>query len=135
MNIVTWGPQYSVGVGKFDKQHQVLFDIINELFSAMSEGKGQTELAEVLNRLINYTKTHFAAEELLMQTYQYPEYPGHLVQHQELTNQVLDFQQQYQEGKIGLSLPMIQFLKSWLTNHILVEDKKYSSFFESKGIQ
>ena len=135
MNIVTWSPEYSVGVEKFDEQHQILFDIVNELFTAMSEGKGQAELEEVFKRLIEYTKTHFASEERMMQAYQYPEFSGHLAQHQDLTNRVLDYQGQYLAGKIGLSLPIIQFLKSWLTNHILVEDKKYSTFFESKGIQ
>ncbi len=70
-----WKPGYSLGHGDIDGQHKKLFELASELHAAMMEGKGENALSATLARLITYTKTHFANEERLMQTYHYPDYP------------------------------------------------------------
>lgn len=134
MAIITWTELYSVGVERFDQQHKKLFVIVNELHDAMSSGRGQMELKNILDQLIDYTQTHFAAEEKLMREYHYPDFEKHCQHHKELTQQVLDFKTKYDSGKIGLSIQLTQFLKDWLANHILGEDKQYSLFFQSLNI-
>ena len=67
-----WKPEYSVGIEKFDRQHKVLVHFLNELYEALQAGQGRKALAHVLNGLIVYTNTHFAAEEKLMERYGYP---------------------------------------------------------------
>jgi hemerythrin len=134
MAIITWTELYSVGVERFDQQHQKLFAIVNELHDAMSSGRGQMELKNILDQLIDYTQTHFAAEEKLMREYHYPDLEKHCQRLKELTQQVLDFKTKYDSGKIGLSIQLTQFLKDWLANHILGEDMQYSAFFQSLNI-
>lgn len=53
-------------------QHKKLVSMVNEMYQAMSQGKGNDVVGKVLNDLIAYTRTHFAAEEKLMQTNGYP---------------------------------------------------------------
>jgi hemerythrin len=134
MAIITWTDLYSVGIERFYQQHQKLFAIVNELHAAMSSGRGQMELKNILDQLIDYTQTHFAAEEKLMREYHYPDLEKHCQRHKELTQQVLDFKTKYDSGKISLSIQLTQFLKDWLANHILGEDKQYSLFFQSLNI-
>lgn len=130
MSLLQWEDRFSVGVDQFDRQHRVLVDLINELHEAMRTGKGQQELGVILEKLVQYTRVHFASEEEWMVRYQYPEYPQHRASHDHLTRQVLEFQRQYKDGTIGLSVQMIQFLKEWLVNHIIGEDKAYAHFFQ-----
>lgn len=128
MSLLQWEDRFSVGVDHLDRQHHVLVDLINELHKAMREGKGQQELGIILEKMIQYTRVHFASEEKWMAQYQYPEYTRHQASHESLTRQVLEFQRQYKDGTIGLSVQMIHFLKEWLVNHILGEDKAYARF-------
>jgi hemerythrin len=99
----------------------------------MKVGKGKEVLKDVLKSLINYTSTHFAAEEKLMQANNYPAYEGHKKEHNQLVMQVLDVQKQLQEGVV-LSQPVMNFLKNWLETHIQGTDKKYGPFFNQKGL-
>ncbi|MFN7035761.1 MAG: bacteriohemerythrin [Bellilinea sp.] len=133
MALIKWEDRYSVKISKFDHQHQQLVSMINQLYDAMKVGKGQVELGKILEELVDYTRKHFSSEEALMLKHAYPQYAEHKASHDRLTHQVIDFKNQYHEGKIGLSIQMMNFLKEWLVNHILDEDKAYSNFFEAKG--
>lgn len=133
MSLIKWEDRYSVKISKFDQQHQQLVNMINQLYEAMKVGKGQVELGKILDELVDYTRRHFSSEEALMLKHAYPQYTEHKESHDRLTQQVMDYKNQYKEGKIGLSVQMMNFLKEWLVNHILDEDKAYTNFFESKG--
>jgi len=133
MALIKWEDRYSVKISKFDLQHQQLVSMINQLYEAMKIGKGQVELGKILEELVDYTRKHFSSEEALMLKHAYPKYAEHKTSHDRLTQQVIEFKNQYNEGKIGLSIQMMNFLKEWLVNHILDEDKAYSNFFEAKG--
>jgi len=39
------------------------------------------------------------------------------------------------KNKTALTYSIINFLREWLTNHIMVEDKKYSTVFKINGLQ
>ena len=121
-----WKNEYSVNLPDIDAQHKELFRIARELNAAMSAGHGAAILTDTLERLIAYTKKHFAHEERLMQLHKYPDYAGHKVQHDRLTVQVLDFQRDVKEGKLLVTLDIMRFLHSWLENHILKTDKLYA---------
>lgn len=134
MAVFTWSDQFSVGVKEFDDHHKQLVNLINQLHDAMSQGKGQNELGTILRKLIEYTKFHFAAEEKLMTQYKYPASNEQRSQHDALTKKVLELQAELASGKIGMSISVIEFLKGWLTNHILKTDKAYQAFFNAQGV-
>ena len=134
MPLIVWSDNLSVGVKQFDDQHKVLIDLINQLHEAMSQGKAQKELDVILEKLIDYTRVHFSNEEKVMGQYAYQRLPIQKTAHINLTERVVDFQKQLQAGKVGLSIQVSNFLKEWLTEHILKEDKQYSAFFKQKGV-
>lgn len=59
-----------------------------------------------------------------MQGKQYPGFAAHKVQHDQFAKKVTDWQKDYQDGKINLTIEVSQFLKDWLVNHIEGVDKK-----------
>ena len=129
-----WKPQYSVGIETIDTQHQNLFAIGRELYAAMSSGKGTAATGNILDRLIQYTKSHFAAEEALMRKCGYPDYPKHKKEHDELTKQVLEFQADFKAGRVAMSVQLLDFLTKWLQSHIQVQDAAYAPVMKSKAV-
>ena len=135
MAFIDWSQQYSVGVRQFDDQHKKLIALVNELHEAMKSGKGKEVLAHVLGELVSYTRTHFKAEEQLMQIHAYPDAAAHRQLHEELTEKAVALKRDLEAGNSMLTLPVMDFLKTWLQNHIMGTDKKYTAFFNGKGVQ
>jgi hemerythrin-like metal-binding protein len=101
----------------------------------MLAGKSKAAMGTVLDKLIVYTKTHFAAEEALFRTYGYAEAASHIKEHQALTLKALALQADLKAGKSVISAPVLDFLRDWLTNHILRQDMAYKLFFAAKGVK
>ncbi len=133
MALISWNKLYSVKISKFDEQHKELIRLINELHDAMMQSKTQEVMSNILLRLSDYTIFHFSDEEKLMEEYSYPDYLRHKSSHLELISQVKGIIKKHDDG-ILINTEVMHFLKHWLSNHILVEDKEYGSFFNSNGI-
>ena len=129
-----WSDTFSVKIGIIDLQHKGLVNYVNTLHQAMAEGHGKDALGKILSQLIQYTQLHFATEERLMQSHGYPDYLAHKAEHERLTKTVLDFQHKFQSNEVGLTVGVMDFLKDWLTKHILGSDKKYSPFLNAQGV-
>jgi hemerythrin len=134
MALISWNQDLSVQVAQFDNQHKELVGLVNELHDAMASGKGNTVLGKTLAKLIDYTKTHFAAEEKLMKQHSYPGYLSHKMEHDTLTRKALEIKTTFDSGKMVMSVELMNFLKDWLTKHIKGVDKKYGPFLNNKGI-
>ncbi len=135
MAFVQWDQKLSVGIMQIDTQHKKLVSMVNEMYQAMSEGKGNDVVGKVLNDLIAYTRTHFAAEEKLMQTHGYPDFVVHKALHDQLTKQVGQMQADFKAGKVALSTKVAAFLKDWLVKHIMGTDQKYAPYLHGKGVK
>ncbi len=131
--MITWKNEYSVKVNEIDEQHKKLIDMINHLETAMRAGKGKDALESIFNGLVDYTKSHFATEERLMTTHQYPDKTAHLAEHLALTHKALDLQRKLRQREIGLAIPTADFLSNWLTGHILGMDIKLGAFLSAKA--
>lgn len=129
-----WKDVYSVHVAALDRQHQQLFGMICELNDALAAGKGNEVVGKILDRLVDYTMSHFAAEEKLLERYGYPSLPEHRARHQELAAKVSSLLQEFKGGNVGVSVSLMLFLRSWLKDHILGTDKQYSDFLNHKGL-
>lgn len=81
MSTFHWTEAYSVNISLLDKQHQKLFDTVNELDQALRAGQGNAAVEPVLDKLVEYALVHFAAEESLMKRQDFPGLPTHRTQH------------------------------------------------------
>ncbi|MBA4407716.1 hemerythrin [bacterium] len=134
MALLNWSDNYSVRVREIDTQHKKLIDLINTLHDGMKSGKGKEVLGGILNELVAYTVYHFGFEEKLFDKYGYPETIIHKRQHADLIAQVKKFVDSYNSGDGVLTIELMNFLRDWLTQHIAGSDKKYSDFFNGKGV-
>ncbi|BAI81005.1 methyl-accepting chemotaxis protein [Deferribacter desulfuricans SSM1] len=131
-NFIEWSDKLSVGIDKFDKQHKNLVRLINEIYDAVNDDKSASVLEKILNELVEYTVYHFDSEEEAFKRFGYPEYEKHREIHEDLKTQVGEFLEKYKKGDTAVGFNLLSFLKKWLINHIMGEDKKYSSFLKGK---
>ncbi len=129
-----WSERYSVNIAELDRQHQGFFAVINKLNDALATGEGAAVTNSILQRLVEYARTHFAAEETLMTQYKFPALLTHCAEHDRFTRLVAKFLEDYRAGKSGVPVSLLLFLQTWLKEHILVSDKAYSSFLNARGV-
>jgi hemerythrin len=134
MAFFTWKQTYSVGVKEMDAQHQKMVDIINRLHDAMLGGQGSKELGSIIQEMVAYTQFHFASEEKILSANTYPGFVAQKAEHEAFTKKVIEFDAQFKSGKLALSVEVLNFLKDWWADHIQVQDKKYMTFLNNKGI-
>jgi hemerythrin len=135
MALLTWSERLSIGVKAMDAQHILLIGMLNELHAAMMAGEAKTITGPLLDKLVNYTRTHFSTEEALLEKAGYPELPQHHKHHVDLTKQVDVFVARYQSGEEMINLHLMNFLSNWLSDHILEEDLEYGKWLNQRGVQ
>ena len=135
MAFMTWNDKFSVGVQTIDAQHQVLVETLNDLHAAMMKGQARAVAGSILNKLVEYTRDHFAAEETIMERTKYQALASHRIAHRELTKQVEEYVARLEKGDITLGVHLLNFLSDWLTKHIQGEDQKYGPWMNEHGVR
>jgi len=133
-SILEWSDSLKVNIRTIDKHHEQLVNYINELYRAMKNRESSEAIGTILNDLIEYTANHFQYEENLFDQHGYPETDQHKDIHKKLVAKVVDFQKQFDRGDVNMELPLLEFLKDWLVNHIMKTDKRYVAFLHEKGV-
>lgn len=135
MELVTWSDAlYSVKIKEMDSHHKKIVELINKLHDAMMNGNGKNVLLPIFNDLKSYAKYHFEAEEKLMKQYNYPHLSTQEREHKMFIDKISELYEKFSSGSKEMSIETLKFLKNWLYDHILKEDKQYSHFFNDKGV-
>lgn len=132
---IEWSNELSVGIEEIDAQHKVLVDLLNQIHEAIQQRQGAEATGEIIERLGEYTRIHFAVEESLMRILHYPDYERHKEEHDRLIEQLNGFRIKLESGKGSVSFELAHFLKVWLTKHIMETDKGYTPHFLEQGIR
>jgi len=127
-----WTPAYATGVRSIDVDHQVLFATINKLHASVANGEPPAELGILLRKLENYVESHFWREEDLLAKVGYPDLENHCAQHRRLAAKLADMIARYQAAPDDFDVDgLLEFIKSWLTGHVLETDMAYVPFVKA----
>lgn len=124
-----WQDDYNTGIASIDEQHQKLCDMLNELEECMNSDNVYQVMGKILKELVEYVKFHFQDEEKVMSRIAYPKLAEHKRIHKDLVDQIVKILLDMKNGKELEAVELNIFLKKWLLNHILQEDKKFSDYF------
>ena len=128
--VFQWSDEFSVNIEEVDEQHRTLVGLVNDLHVAIREHRGKTASRKVLDRLAEYTRTHFMLEESLMRLTRYPGFDVHRQQHEDLIAQVQSLQYKLHHENAAITFELLNFLRKWLIQHILESDKRFGAFFQ-----
>jgi hemerythrin len=125
MALIEWTEDLNTGIQVIDNQHQRIVDYINKLHHAQ-EHHSREEVGGVLDELVDYTLSHFAFEESLMEEAGYAFINAHKKVHLLLVKRVADYQQRFKMGE-EIEEELMNTLRAWLINHIKNDDQDYSA--------
>ena len=133
--------KYKTGIEMVDDEHRRLFEIIAETKDVIDSeflADKYDHIMNLLNQLREYTEFHFKDEEVLMEKIGYPRLEVQKRAHAAFVERLveIDFKDldNMDDNQQEYLLELIQFLISWLSNHILGEDKKIGDFIVKQGI-
>lgn len=122
-----WDEKYSVEHSLIDGQHKELFRLIADFYDKIYHKSNQEVISEVIKRLEDYVVLHFSSEEKLMEEANYDKLEEHKKLHREFMEKVSDFRKRHNEGRLLLSLEVSNFIKDWITKHIMETDQQYKT--------
>lgn len=123
-DLIFWDKaEFELGIAFIDTQHKTLVDYINELARAIDNDQAKTVISTLFEKLYDYTKFHFKAEEAYFFKLNKDDCLLHQLQHKHFIEEldriiVLDDAE-------NISKTLLYFLTDWLINHIQGEDKKF----------
>lgn len=113
-----------------DEEHRELFQILDTFLERVDSGAPRDELTPMLDRLIDKSRAHFIAEEVLMDRHGFPGLAAHKAEHERLLAEAAHLQELYRKGEVqpGLSQETSEFIRRWLFGHIAEKDLPYRPF-------
>lgn len=133
--------KYKTGIELVDDEHRRLFEIIDQTYTLIHDDFAHDkydQIMHLLEQLKDYTEFHFNDEEELMERIGYPDINSQKKAHSAFIEKLVnidihdldamdDNQQQY-------LLDLVNFLVTWLSNHILGADKKIGKYMAANNI-
>lgn len=102
-----------------DRQHSMLFKLINRLRSMLEVGDPEyTEIIQLIAELSAYTNYHFKTEEQFLEEKGYKHLDLHRAKHQSFIEKIESFSLENMLGTPGLANEILDFLETWLLTHI-----------------
>jgi hemerythrin-like metal-binding protein len=130
---IVWRDFYSVNHPTLDAQHRQIIENINELYDAWDRADAGAATKHVLDRLVQYTHTHFDYEEKVMREAGYPEseYEAHRALHDTMRQRTIGLRTHL---TLVTARDVLIFLKDWWLEHIQGEDKKYAGYVQLAAV-
>jgi hemerythrin len=137
MALYQWDPALETGNAAIDEQHRRLFALANSLAEAIAtcpmtdEGlceEDENTLANAIYGLTDYCVEHFADEEELMASYEYPRLSTHRSLHEELSGETLKRAAEYFNDDGIVPETLAPLFAEWLANHILIHDMSFAAY-------
>jgi len=123
MSYITWSDGLATGINVIDGQHKRIVHYINQLTDAKNLDAPEI-IGNVLNELVDYTLSHFAFEESLMDDAGYSAAAIHKRTHDAFREKIQGYQDRHKTGE-DVSKELFQLLNIWLMNHIAEDDSSY----------
>jgi hemerythrin len=125
MSQLVWTSDLNTGIDVIDGQHKRIVEFINQLGDAKQAGD-RVAIGEIIEGMVDYTLSHFAFEESLMEDAGYEFVRAHKKVHELFVKRVAGMQEKFKSGQ-DVTGDLHGLLSRWLFNHIRNDDAAYTS--------
>lgn len=119
--------EYFTGIDFIDEEHAKLFSIANEVYELLTNQfipDKYDYIMDVVNELKEYTRYHFKHEEEYMNSIGYRKILSQKVDHADFIEKISSFSSDsIDAGQKEALLELVDFLNTWLVEHIVKRDK------------
>jgi hemerythrin len=126
---IVWTSDLNTEIDVIDNQHKRIVDYINQLEFAIKQ-QSRTLVGQVLIELVDYTLSHFAFEESLMEEAEFSLAVSHKAVHELFIKRVGKYQERHNNGE-NVAEQVHAMLGAWLMHHIKRDDMTYVSAVRS----
>jgi hemerythrin-like metal-binding protein len=120
-----WGAQFRTNIKIIDEQHQVLFDLINDIDDQLTQTPIDVcQLHKAIDGVVAYSLYHFVTEEsLAYRAKATSRMDTHVHTHNEFRKKLAEYRRASQTDDIvTVATDLLRYLKHWLVSHILQTD-------------
>ena len=127
--MIEWADSFDTGIADVDQDHRRLVGLVNDLDAILSDNGDLGRVGGIIDALIEYTDYHFQREERLLEEIGYDEAAAHAETHREFGLFLGDMVGACMlQPSAAIARKLNGYLRSWLVDHILVEDMKFAAF-------
>jgi len=131
--MIKWNERYKLGIDIIDMQHKKLFDLAEEAEVILEQPDYIDKfdnIVSLLDELRDYIKYHFSQEEEILLKIGYKKFFAHKVEHTDFIESIYgldlgDIDRNQNEH----ALTLLNTLMNWLIEHVLVQDKEWSTVY------
>ncbi|MGH1340880.1 MAG: bacteriohemerythrin [Nannocystales bacterium] len=126
MAFLDWTGVSQVGVQTMDLEHGLLVKQMNDLHAHWTADAPRPIVGRALQVLYDGTLSHFRHEEAHMRQHRHSGYDAHCRIHRELLQTLTRFRDAFVKDGSTLDQEFFDFLRVWLSSHILDVDAGYA---------
>ena len=127
MAYLEWREDLNTGISVIDGQHKRIVAYINQLYDARHDDPTNESLINsTMVELLDYTISHFAFEESLLEDVGFEDLLEHKKSHNAFCDKIFVFRDELLNGD-DIADKLLKVLHDWLFGHILHDDKQYVS--------
>ena len=138
----TFTDKFKTGISLVDDEHRHLFEIIKQTNDLIHEDllhDKYDRIMHLLAELKDYTEFHFKDEEDLMTRIGYPDIEAQKRAHSAFIERLVEINvdglDEIDNNQQAYLLDLVDFLVSWLSNHIIAADKKIGIFMTENNLK
>jgi len=138
-----WRDDWCLGISAMDRDHQRLAMLLDHLAAGFGDygpesPRGQAAQQPLLDQLAvlaDETREHFAREEALMRTADYPDLGEHRAEHEIMRAELIELTREIAaRGDCRLELDTLRALKAWFLGHLLDTDRRLAQHLIRAGL-
>ena len=128
---IQWTNGLSVNNERIDKEHQMYFDLLNNIYAVTTQGASKERTVRLLNEFVQFVRFHFMTEENLMIDTNYSGCNKHVMAHKYCLESIKTKMFAFRDDTVTAE-EIVDFAVEWFLMHVSAQDKQFGAFLAAQ---